>query len=251
MTGALAPLRPVDKSNPLPLYHQAEELIAEAVRSGRYPSGSLLESEHDLARILGISRVTLRRALESLVDKGVLARERGVGTRVLAQPRLRRTMVTRLTSLREDLVQEGVVPTTRILRLEQVPCPEPSAPHLGVEPGTPALLLERLRLVDEVPIALMWNLFPAGRLVLDADELAARSLYELMREQGTEARVANQTISAELPTAEQARLLDIPAASPVLLLERISYDGVGDCVEHGMTRYPASRYTFPMRLVGS
>lgn len=244
-------LRAVDKNNPVPLYYQAETILEGAIRDGVYPPGSLFENEFDLAKALGISRVTLRRALDTLANKGLLVRERGVGTRVVAPPKVTRNLVSQLTGLHEDLAREGMSPVTQVLRLETVPCPDESAPHFDVEPGDPMLLLERLRFVDDRPIALMWNLFEPDTIEANKEELAERSLYQVMREQGVEPRVANQSITASMPTDEEATLLELDPASPILVLERISYGGDGSCIEHSRTRYAADRYAFEMRLVTS
>lgn len=245
-----APLAAVDKNSPVPLYHQVESQLEQAIRDGRYATGTLIESEFELARSLGVSRLTLRRAIDGLVSKGLLVRERGVGTRVVS-PKVTRSLVARLTGLHEDLVRDGIAPVTEVLRLEEVGCPEASAHHLGIEPGEPVLLLERRRSVHDQPIALMWNIFPLGTIESTVEELTAKSLYQVMREQGAEPRVANQTIAAELPTAEDAELLDIEPSSPVLMLERTSFNGNGRCIEHSRTRYVADRYSFEMRLVTS
>lgn len=245
----MAGIRAVDKNNPIPLYFQAESMIEAAIRDGVYPPGTLLDNEFDLAKALGISRVTLRRSLEALVNKGLLVRERGVGTRVVAPPKVTRNLVSRLTGLHDDLTRDGMTPTTKVLRWESVPCPEGSAAHFDVDPGEPMMLLERLRFVDDRPIALMWNLFPEGTFDASEDDLTERSLYQVMREQGVEPRVANQSINAALPTDHEADLLDITPNSPMLVLERLSYDGTGDCIEHSRTRYAADRYSFEMRLV--
>jgi len=245
------PLGPVDKTSPVPLYYQVESMLEHAIRDGQYPTGELLDSEFDLAATLSVSRLTLRRAIDTLVNQGLLARERGVGTRVVAPPKVTRSLVAQLTGLHEDLARDGLSPITKVLRLETAPCPKASAPHFDVEPGTPMLLLERLRLVDEQPIALMWNLFPEGTIEVTEGDLEDRSLYTIMRAQGVGPRVANQTINATMPNKEEAQLLDIPTRSPILVLERISYDGNGSCIEHSRTRYAADRYSFEMRLVTS
>ena len=242
------PLPAVDRTSPLPLYHQVASVIEQAIREGRYPPGTLIESEHELAEILGVSRLTLRKSIEELVGKGLLIRERGVGTRVVA-PRVTRGLVARLTGLHEDLVKDGLEVVTKVLSLASAPCPERSAEHFGIEPGETITKLERLRLVDGQPIALMWNVFPEGVLEADPVELEEKSLYELLRNQGREPVMANQEIHAAPATGEEARQLEMPVGIPVLVLERVSYDRVGRCIEHSRTRYPGNQYSFEMQLI--
>ena len=238
----------IDRDSPLPRYHQAATLLEEAIRDGHYPIGTLLEGEHELAERLGVSRLTLRKAVDGLVAKGLLVRERGVGTRVV-RPRVTRSIVAPLTSLREDLERDGVEVATRVLILDERPSPSDAAPVLGIPAGNPVLFLERLRSVDGRPIAVMRNAFPPGLFTSSADELATRSLYEVMREQGVEPRSATQTISAEPPTEDDARLLELDAHQPVLVLERVGLNGNGHCVEYSRTRYAGDRYSFEMQLV--
>lgn len=245
-------LRPVDKSSPIPLYHQAASEIERAIRSGAYSSGSYIEGEFELARLLDVSRLTVRRAVGSLVDQGLLVRERGVGTRVLAAPRQTRQIVTKMSSLFGDLARAGLKPETRVLRSEIVPCPPESVGHLEIEYNTPVLLVERLRLLDGEPIALMWNVLAIGdEARLDEDQLIDRSLYAMLREIDREPRVANQTVTAIAATPTEAKLLDVAEGSPLLLLERVGYDGNSTAIEHARTRYVPARYAFEMRLVAS
>jgi DNA-binding GntR family transcriptional regulator len=246
---ATSRLGTIDRDSPLPRYHQAAALLEAAIRDGLYEIGDLLEGEHQLAERLGVSRLTLRKAVDGLVRKGLLVRERGVGTRVV-RPRVTRSIVAPLTSLREDLDRGGVEVTTRVLHLEERPCPDVSAQILGIAKGDSALYLERLRAVDGQPIALMRNVFPVGLFETNSEELAARSLYEVMREQGVEPRSATQTISAELATEQDARLLELEVHLPVLVLERVGFNGNGARVEHSRTRYVSDRYSFEMHLVG-
>ena len=112
------PLRiELDRTSPVPLYHQVAAGIETAITEGRLRAGVLLENEVALAGRLGISRPTARQALGSLVDRGLLVRRRGVGTQV-APERVRRP--AGLTSLNEDLAASGRRPDTRIL--EEEPC---------------------------------------------------------------------------------------------------------------------------------
>jgi DNA-binding GntR family transcriptional regulator len=240
----------LDRTRPLPLYHQAAETLERAVRDGRYATGSLLEGEHELARLLGVSRPTLRRAVDDLVRRGLLAREHGVGTRVLAQ-RVTRTLVSELTGLHDDLVDDGIEPTTSVLGWGTGPCPRDAAEHLGVPPGDEVALLRRVRAVRGVPIAFMRNVLAPGVLTVEAEELERASLYGLLRVHGHAPRVADQTIGAERADDEVAELLDIPTGSPVLVLGRRTFDASGVALEFARTVYAADRYTFAMRLVAT
>lgn len=143
----------LDHSSPVPLYHQGGPASGRGDR-GRPPAGgSTLESESDLAGRLGISCPTMRAAIKQLVDKGLLMRRRGIGTRVAPQP-VRRAVA--LTSLYDDLKEAGREPEICVLAFEEARCPPDIAEHLDLEPCAPVLSFDWLRLANSgahVPIA--------------------------------------------------------------------------------------------------
>src|SRR4029077_9369663 len=132
----------VDRSSPVPLYFQVAQHLEDAIHAGVLPTGTLFQNEVDLAASLGLSRPTMRRAMQHLVDKGLVVRRRGVGTRVV-QPKLRRPL--ELTTLNDDLTPAGRKPHTEALSFHRV---EPSsyvAERLDGPEVTVVLELVRLR----------------------------------------------------------------------------------------------------------
>lgn len=235
----------LDHNSPVPLYHQAARALEEAIEDGRLPRGSKLDSELDLAEQLGISRPTMRAAIKQLVDKGLLVRRRGIGTVVAPQP-VRRAVA--LTSLYDDLKEAGREPRTRVLSLEELPCPPEIAEHLSMEPGAPVLRFERIRIVGSDPIALMHNFVPADLLDIGKEDLERTGLYEVFREGGIAPHIATQRVGARKAGAEEAELLEIEPGDPVLTMTRIAYDTNGRPIEYGSHRYPAESYWFEMVL---
>ena len=122
----------IDRSSPIPLYFQVSAFIEEAIESWTVPNGSLFANEIQLAEQLGLSRPTIRRAMQDLVDKGLIVRRRGIGTRVV-QPKVRRPL--ELSSLYDDLSGSGQAPTTEVLEVAWVPCDDEVAGQLGVPAG--------------------------------------------------------------------------------------------------------------------
>lgn len=236
----------LERAGSTPLYVQIARHLASAVEDGSLAAGSRLEGEVELARAFSVSRPTVRMAIDRLAEQGLLVRRRGAGTVVV--PRQVRRPVE-LTSLFDDLVAQGRVPATTVLSLETVPAAEVVARCLGLAPGAPVLLLERLRHADGAPLGVMRNFLPPERVRLDAERLSARGLYEMLRDQGLEPRVAEQTIGARAATAAESRLLHAPRAATMLTLERTAYDAGGKPVEHGRHAYRADRYRFEMNLV--
>ncbi|GAA3038959.1 hypothetical protein GCM10020000_16540 [Streptomyces olivoverticillatus] len=145
------------------------------------PPGSLLGNEIDLAGRLGLSRPTVRQAIQSLVDKGLLVRRRGVGTQVV-HSQIKRPL--ELSSLYDDLETAGQKPATRVLRHVVEPATAPVAAALGIAEGADVVLVERLRLSHGEPMAHLRNHLPVGLLDLEGDVLSQTGLYRLMRMAG-------------------------------------------------------------------
>ncbi|MGY1731679.1 GntR family transcriptional regulator [Geodermatophilus sp. SYSU D01045] len=236
----------IDRSSPTPLYFQLAQAIEGAITGGSLPPGSRLENELLLAQRYGLSRPTVRRAVQELVDKGLLVRKRGVGTQVI-QPHVRRSV--ELTSLYDDLSRAGEEPTTEVLSLERRPAPADVAGELDLAPGEEIVVVRRLRRSHGEPLALMTNHLP-GRFHPSAEDLVERGLYQYLRAQGVHLRVAHQRIGARLARADEARLLQEPPRAALLTMERTAFDDKGGAVELGRHVYRASRYDFETTLVG-
>lgn len=237
--------RGLDRSSPVPLYHQVAQLLRTAIADGTLPPGSRLENEIALAERLRLSRPTIRQALQDLVDAGLLVRRRGVGTQVV-HPHVNRSMA--LTSLHDDLVDAGQHPSTELLDYRiDVPGDE-VAEAMGLARGAAVLTMRRLRSADGEPLALMTN-YVLLAVAPDREALVSRGLYECLRERGVNLRVARQRIGARLAGATEARLLDERPRAALVTIERTAYDDGGRVVEHGQHVYRASRYHVESTLV--
>jgi GntR family transcriptional regulator len=238
----------LDRSSPVPLYFQAAQAMEAAITSGRVPPGTQLDNELLIASQLGLSRPTMRRAMQHLVDKGLIVRRRGVGTRVV-QPKVRRSL--ELTSLYDDLARDGQAPTTRVLSQAVIPAPDIVAEALKLAGGVPVLCIERLRAAGGRPIAMMTNYVPEGLISPTVEQLEASGLYRLFRAASITMHSASQTIGARTATAQEARLLDEDKGAALLTMIRIAYDDHGSAVEYGTHIYAASRYTFDLSLMSA
>jgi GntR family transcriptional regulator len=248
------PLDPVlgsltlDRSSPVPLYFQVAQHLEQAIESGLVPPGTRLDNEVELAAQLGLSRPTMRRAMQHLVDKGLLVRRRGIGTRVV-QPKVRRPL--ELTSLFDDLAGSGQRPGTQVLTNEVVPAPAEVAVELGIAEGTPVIWLIRLRSAAGQPIARLTNYLPTDLPGLSTPSLVERGLYQLIRSSGVQLHAAVQTIGARTATPAEARMLGENRGAAVLTMHRLTYDDHGRAIEYGTHIYAASRYSFELNLLSS
>ncbi|MGA8979571.1 MAG: GntR family transcriptional regulator [Pedococcus sp.] len=234
----------IDRDSPVPLYHQLAEQLSAAISDGRLQPGDAFENELALTERLGLSRPTVRRAIQEMVDQGLLVRRRGLGTRVANRKVHRRA---ELTSLFDDLRREGRHPSTSILRYEIV-TDERAAAALDLEPDTPMLLVVRLRTADEIPIAFMHNWLPPVYSDIPREELEDGGLYAALRARGVRPVVAQQTIGARMPTPAERKSLRIRAQQPVLTMTRMAFDASGKAVEFGDHCYRAEDYSIDIMV---
>lgn len=236
----------IDRQSPVPLYFQAAQEIERAIVEGHLRPGDRIENEVDLARQLGLSRPTMRQAIQVLVDKGMLVRKRGVGTQVV-HGQVRRSL--ELTSLFDDLASAGQAPRTRILELRTDPADAAMAAALQIAPGEPVWTLRRLRLIGTQPLAVMRNHLPSDLIDLEAVDLEAKGLYATLRRAGVTMSVARQRVGARAASADEAALLEQPEGAPLLTMERTAYDNSGRAVEFGTHVYRPDLYAFELTLV--
>jgi len=238
----------LDRTSPVPLYYQVATRMEQLIDQGELPAGSRLENEIELADRLGVSRPTMRRAIQYLVERGMLVRKRGVGTQIV-HPKVRRPV--ELTSLHDDLTQNGQEPRTEVRSFNVEPMTDHVADLMGLPAGTAASHIERLRFAGGEPLALMTNIVPADVLALTAEALTDHGLYDLLRAAGRVPRMARQVVGARAATAAEARLLGESAGTPVLTMTRTAWDAGGQAVEYGSHIYRASRYSFELTLTSA
>lgn len=236
----------LDRSGPIPLYYQVAKRMRDAIENGELEPGARIENEVTLAGRLGISRPTIRRAIQELVDQGLLVRRRGVGTQVV---RGRLTRSVELTSLYDDLAASNRSPTTTVLLREAIVPSSEVLEALSLPSGTEVLHLRRLRFTDGVPLAVLENFLPPEFLTLSTESFEEHGLYQLMRARGITMRVARQTIGARASTKEEAELLGLTPLAPVLTMSRTVFDQSGHAVEFGDHSYRPDLYSFEVTLV--
>jgi DNA-binding GntR family transcriptional regulator len=235
----------LDRSSPVPLYYQLAQAIEAAIRDGQLAPGDRFENELALAKRLTLSRPTTRRAIQELVDKGLLVRKRGVGTQVVQSPVHRRV---ELTSLFDDLARAGQEPTTRLLDYHTGTPDEEIARELNLADDHGVVTIRRLRCANGEPLALMLNYLPV-ELAPEAEQLEKAGLYQSLRTRGVHIRLARQRIGARPATRAEARLLDEKPGAPLLTMSRTAFDDSGCAVEYGTHCYRASRYYFDTTVV--
>lgn len=222
--------------------------VAEGIRATIAASLSphdALPSERDLMEVYGVSRMTVRAAIARLIDEGLVYNVHGSGTYVGSRDIFSKS--PRLTSFTEDMASRGFTASSRVLAAAVVQADEDTARRLAIPTGTDCTSLKRLRLADDIPIAIEEVWLPASLLPLDNLDLGA-SLYAHLATRGYEVIRAEQEVSAIALDDAQCRLLDVPSGSPALCVTRVSSSFHGKLVEFARDIYRADRYSFHMAV---
>jgi GntR family transcriptional regulator len=239
----------LDRQSVVPLYFQIRQSLLDRIRSEELKPGDAVPSEQAISAQFGVSRMTVRQALKSLADLGVIYSRRGKGTFV-AGNKLEKSF-RQVLSFTEEMAARGASASSRVLKLRVEGADESTSDALGVPVGEKLFSLRRLRLADSVPMGIEWSRVPL-RLCPDLHKTfqPKGSLYQVLSQRyGIRVAVTDEVAEAGVADAEQARLLQIPRRSPVLLFSRISYVESGRAVEYVVSVYRGDRYKIVNRLI--
>ncbi len=238
----------IDKKSPVPYYDQLAELLRHEIGQ-RLARGETyqLPSENELAEQHGISRQTVRHALDELERDGWIYRQKGVGSFAVAR-RVEQEL-TALVSTSEAMRQRGWQLETRVLSAARTEPPSYVAAALELPRGAEVYELQRLRLADGAPLSLQTNYLPASLCPrLEENDLSA-SLYRLLETRyGLRLWTGKETLRARGATSHEAHLLDIKEGAPVMHAERITYAASGIPVEYLDAVWRGDRYDFKVTL---
>lgn len=229
-----------------PLYLQLQRRISDAIGSGRLAPGDSLPSERDLAVMTGLSRVTVRKAVQALAAAGQLLQRRGSGTYVAPKVARLEQALSLLTSFSEDMKRRGrSVESVWLGRALHVPAPE-EVMALGLGAGDRVARLDRVRRSDGVPLAI--ERAALSSLILPDPEAVDGSLYAVLQTRGFRPTRAVQRISAANLAARDADLLGVCEGAAGLRIERVSYLPSGRVVEFTRSLYRGDAYDFAVEL---
>ncbi|HML21963.1 MAG TPA: GntR family transcriptional regulator [Aggregatilinea sp.] len=233
----------IDRDSTVPLYIQLKEHLRQQIENGSYAPGSRLPSERELADTFQVSRMTARQAIRLLATDGFISAHVGKGTFVL-KPRIDQELLL-LTSFTEDIRQRGMTPRSRIIRAGIERANQEEAEQLKVSEGAEVIMLSRVRLADEDPIA--WEICTINHRmcpgILDRHNFGQDSLYQVMRDEyGIRLLWADQLISARMPSREEREALDLDTKTPVLSLTRVTYTDHDQPAEYVRSVYRCDRY---------
>lgn len=229
-----------------PLYRRLTRTIGAAIASGALGPGDSLPAERELAALTGLSRVTVRKAIEQLVESGQLTQRRGSGTFVAARVEKVEQALSLLTSFSEDMKRRGkAVRSVWLSRAVHAPSPA-EVMALGLTALDSVARLERVRMADDVPLAI--ERASLSTAVLPDPEAVGASLYALLTGRGLRPVRAVQRISAANLGTADAALLEVPQGAAALRIERVSYLPNGRVIEFTRSLYRGDAYDFAAEL---
>lgn len=232
----------IDHKSPVPLHQQAEELLRKIIKDPQYNNGQFLPNEVDLAKELGISRTTLRQALNKLVYEGLLVRKKGSGTKV-AEGRVS-SKSNNWLSFSQEMRARGVPIKNFELHISWIVPEESIAQFFEIKPEEKVLKLERLRGRAEGPFVYFVSYFHP-RIGLTSDDNFARPLYEILeKDHQVIVNLSKEEISAIGADKFIAGKLELEAGSPVLLRKRYVFDQDEHPVEYNLGYYRADSFVY-------
>lgn len=237
----------VDRESPLPLYHQLRQALLGTLEQGHWQEGDLIPTEREICDTYGVSRITVRRAINDLVREGFLVSHQGKGTFV-ARPKIQRQL-SKLRSFSEEMEALGLRSGSRLLSLRQEPAIGDVAAALQVREGEWIWIVERLRLADDEPTIVSTShlRLPAYVVLTPAQLHGQASLWRVLRSQGVTFARSEATIQAVEGSVRESELLEVQPGSPLLLVESIIYSDDDMPVEYIRMVSRGDRYKYTVR----
>lgn len=232
----------------VPLYGKVEELLASEIARGHLKPGDKLPSEDELLRRFEVSRITVRRAIQNLIQRGMVEIRRGLGTYVLA-PVISQEL-SRLTGFVEDMDTHGRKASARVLSQGVIEANAEVARQLGVIKGTRVMRIERVRLADSVPMSFDETYLPLeiGKQIAK-NNLRVKPIFALLEEKyGIPLTEAEYRLEAAAAPARVAEALRIPEGFPIFRIERTSFTEGGHPIDYEILSYRSDLIRFVTRL---
>ena len=216
----------IDRSSPLPLYYQLARLLSEDIVRGRLAPGERLTSEPDIGSLFGVSRATVRQALQRLESEGLIQRIKGRGTFVAGSRERSWLLQSSGGFFHEEVDRLGFDVSSRVLRAEVAPLTHWATDALGLAEGSKGVTLERVRYIDGKPALYVSDYLPArfadAALSLVDDD---GSLYERLEERaGVTVYGGRRTLEAVHAEQRVTEMLEVKSRSPLTFIESISWD---------------------------
>ncbi len=240
---------PINRNSSEPIYLQLRNALLQAIQDGRLAPHQRVPSERELSEAMGISRMTARQALQTLINDGYLYTVPGKGTFVSCAPKIEQNL-QRLSGFTQEVRSQGLIPGSKVLSVTSVEADDHSAHNLDVSPGTLLICITRQRLVNDDPVAVESAYLVHARFPGLGDiDFSTNSLYDVLENRyGIRLTRALQVIEAQEADEDIAPLLGIEPHKPVLAMERITYADDERPVEYVHSYYRADRFLLKVEL---
>ncbi|MCC6802101.1 MAG: GntR family transcriptional regulator [Anaerolineae bacterium] len=239
----------IDSKLSKPLYEQIKDYLLAGIQSGEFQPGARIPSERDLSERFNVSRLTANKAVKQLERAGIVYAQVGKGTFI--SPALYQQQLNHLTSFTDEMHSRGYGASSRVLSARMVEASDAVARILDIPPGARLCELRRVRMADNEPMALETTFVVAVVCpdLLGRFDFSRESLYKVLRNHyGITLTYAEQTLEARLPSREEAKLLGINHAQPILAMTRVAYTEEKSAVEYVQSSYRGDRYKFNVVL---
>lgn len=232
------------------LYEQLRETLLDGIKNGRYKAGDSIPSERELEDLYGVSRTTIRKAIDQLVDANYLIRIHGKGTFVNEQKFSRN--LHKIDGFTDSMLSVGRKPGTIFIYSKLIDANAKISSNLGIQKNSPIQSIKRIRLLDNQPICLQIAYLPINSgIKVDENDLQSDnfSLYGYLKSRfGIVPKIAFENIEAVLSNIEQSKLLSIKLNSPLLYVEKIVYSQFNKPFEFTASYYRSDRYRYSLRI---
>jgi GntR family transcriptional regulator len=240
----------IDKQSPIPLYHQVEEAIGRDIAQKLYHPDQSIPTEGELQKAFGVSRETVRKAVNNLVLSGVLEKRRGVGTFVTRPKIVHR--LGQLYSSTEEIVARGMTPGTTFIEKKKIRSSQDMQRQMGLEKGVDVIKVKRVRSVNGEPVAILRSYLPED-LVPNLTKTAFKddSLYRTLEDiYGLRLIEADEVIEAGSMKGKDSDLLKTRKGSPVLVVKRLAYLDNSRIIEKLIALYRSDKFEYQVKLRG-
>lgn len=240
----------LDRKSLTPLYLQLKDILVSQIVDGRLKSGDALPSERQLCEEFNLSRTTVREALRELIQVGMIRTVPGRGAFV-APPRPDLAIKVSLAGFTGDVRRQGMTPSSRLLSAGLITSPVPAlVEEMGLQPGDELVRIERLRLVNDAPLALH-TAYLSHRLCpqILQHNLADESVFQLLcGEYGLRLARADEQVYAALADQQETELLNLTYPAAVLRAERTTFLDTGEVIEFSLATYCGEWYRLSILL---
>ncbi len=240
----------INRNSLLPLYHQVEESIRQAISEKMYVPGKAIPTETELQDLYDVSRETVRKAVNNLVQAGLLEKRKGVGTFVTRPKIVHR--LGRLYGSTEEILARQASPGTTFIERKKLKAPESLADLMGLNEGDHIIKVKRLRFVNSEPVAILSSYLPEDLVpnLIDV-EFKDNSLYKTLEGiYGFRLREADEVIEAGSISRKDAKWLEVPKMTPILVVKRLTYLDTGRVIEKLTALYRSDRFKYQVKLEG-